>query len=154
MEFEKPMGRLIFNIFLFLSLLSCDKKVEETLIDYVIFNESGRSVTIIPNEDANFPKTLGPITILNNEGFSERIIRNERFDRDTTFATYFGTDSITILFQNQRQITYSCLGNNNENNCLESRNILKVEPNLENRAEYTFTTADFETAVPCDGPCN
>lgn len=149
------MGRLTWHFMLAITLSinsSCDKNVNETLIDYVIFNESGFDLSIVTSDDSNFRNTKESFSIKNNEAFSEGFLRNERFDNDTTFATFLGTENVRIVFGTERTIVYSCI-DGNAVNCNDPRNILKFSADENNIAEYTFTTEDFENAMPCDGSC-
>lgn len=154
MGIKKSLGRLVKLTFILL-FISCNPEENEIWIDYVIINESGVEIRIesnpsVENLGSNEPRS--DLVLQNNEAFSERIqFTNQSSNID--FKTFFRTDNIDIIYDNNRKTSYSC-SSSEDNNCGDTRNILKFGPNSEDRAEYTFTISDFDSAILCNGNCD
>jgi hypothetical protein len=145
----------IFGIFLILiGLFSCDLNVNEEIIEYVIINDSDYLIEIIPAPATNFRDTKTKIILRRNDTYSGTRLWNERFDSGKGFRTFLGTDSVNIIFGNERKIIYSSISSNNFNNCDDSRNLLLTSPELgTKRVEYLFTNQDFDCATICPDEC-
>lgn len=151
---KKPLGIQVTIIFVIL-LGACGPDYNEELIDFVIFNESGLDIMINSNPSIGeqFPITeRPPLMIENNDTFSE-VMKISTRNASFSFQTFFGTNNIEIVYGNQRKAFFSCVSSDGNNNCSNARNILKFGPDSNNRAEYTFTISDFDSAEPFDGPC-
>lgn len=137
-------------------LISCDRNVNETLVDFIITNESGVDIEVIALEPigvGGFDKEQkARFVIEDNSTYSEKVLINERFSMCHCFSEFFQTNRVSFVFNGQRKITYICSVNSGD--CSDSRNILKFSSDANNRAEYTFTISDFDSAEPCDGTCD
>ncbi|NJB37800.1 hypothetical protein [Croceivirga sp. JEA036] len=154
MGIKKSLGFQLITIIALLS--SCGPDYNEEFIDFVIINESGVDIVLNPNPPVGeqFPNNeRSSLMIENNDAFSELMeisTRNANF----SFQTFFGTNNVEVIFGNERRTLYSCVNSDLNNNCDNPRNILTFRADSDNRAEYTFIISDFESATPCDGPCN
>lgn len=151
---KKSLGLQLITIIALVS--SCGPDYNERFIDFVIINESGVDIILNPKLPLHEPFPNDPkssLIVRNNDAFSEVMhisTRNSSF----TFRTFFGTNNIEVIFGNERRTLYSCVSSDPNNNCDNPRNILTFRADQDNRAEYTFTTSDFESAIPCDGDCD
>ncbi len=155
MGVKKSLGFKIVIVFV-LTLVSCNPDYSEKLVDFVIINESGVDIRI--NSKPPIIETFSgnertPLVIENNSAFSELIEISTRY-ADFSFDTFFRTDNIEVIFNNNRKILFSCASSDENNNCSNQRNILKFIPDSNNRNEYTFTVSDFDASELCDGNCN
>ena len=145
----------IFGLFLILNGFSaCDRNVNEELIEYVITNESDYDIQVIPIASQNYRNPKSQFSINSNEMFSESRLWNERFDNGQGFSTFLATDSVKIIFDNQRTIIYSKNAGNGLSNCDDLRNLLYTSPeNGNNQVEFIFTNNDFDCAIICQDGC-
>lgn len=157
MGIKKPLGRLsVIASIVFGIVFGCDPKPNEALIDYIIFNESGADIRIVSNPPTSLFQSgdeRETIEIENEGAYSQNVFVSAE-NSEFSFLTFFGTDNINIYFNNERFIFFNCPSSGENGNCSDARNILKFIPDGNNRAEYTFTISDFESATPCDGHCD
>lgn len=150
---KKSMG-LSLIIFLFL-IISCDRNPNITTYEFTIFNNSGVEIVLKPNSSNAEAIFIGVANF-----FTKKVDVSERDNNSRTFnsfqnAIFESSDSITIIFNNSRKLTYVCsILNDNDARCNDPRNILsKIADNDSFKIQYTFTVEDFNNATPCNGPC-
>jgi hypothetical protein len=148
MKYNPPDFKKFGILLVLVVFLACDRNVNEELIEYVIANDSDYDIQVIPIASNNFRNPKNQFSISSNDIFSENRLWNARFDNSQGFSTFLATDSVKILFDNQRQIIYSTNANNGLSSCDDSRNLLKILPeNGNNRVEFIFTNNDFDCAI-------
>ena len=148
------MKKLICWIaFLCGATISCDRKEYNITTKFEIINQSGKDIVIYTHD---IPEST--ITINDSETFSDQIITSSRYGTEN-FSDLFDSDSVKIVYENQKYKIYKCLLYKNGEGCNEDRNILSFldyEESGDNvyLLRYTFTEEDYLNAEFCNEECD
>ena len=140
-------------VFLCGIIISCDHNEYSVTTNFEIINQSGKDIIIYSYNIFDLEST---ITINDSETFSDQIITSSR-DGTRSFLHLFDSDSIKIVYENQRYKIYKCFLREN-GGCGEERNILSFldyEESGDNvyLLRYTFTEEDYQNAEFCNEEC-
>ena len=138
------INRKLYLLFIFVLSVSCTVESRE-FAEYIITNDLERSVELRFYRGGDLIND-SPIVSIDGKG---EIIRKSKTDfaRVSPFHV-FGTDSISIIFNNERA---------EQHILFDSLSILNQESYQglgKGLYEYTITQENYDNAIPCDGTCN
>jgi len=158
----KNTNNLLVLICAFWCIISCDIVNEQsTEADFTIINSTNVPIHLFfINPEFDFvvsDELLNPND--SYEGFMVESSVGGIFDDPEFFVNSFPGDSIRIIFNNERIISYHIIYDDEDSFFYSqpiNRNIFRVG-NYEDLGDedflYTITQEDFDNATPCDGPC-
>lgn len=151
---KKSMG-LSLIIFIFL-IISCDKNQNIATFNFTIYNDTGVNIVLKPSSSKS-----EEIIINTGNFYNQKIEVAERFNNSREFNNFknsiFKTsERLVVVFDGDRKLVFECQGfDDNGLGCNEPDNILTtIAPENSLEVTYTFTTDDFNNAIPCNGNCD
>ena len=142
------MKSLLFLMIVVLMLSCGTDRGEEVTYNYLVKNESGKSIKI--KSFQNYPNN---ITVINTQNVSIPItgilqLRVKRGPGESyNFTNFFNGDSIVVIFDNLKKIELSTKDLTN------TRNPLNVTLYSKPNETFIFNVEDYNSAIPCVGFC-
>ncbi|TVZ25915.1 hypothetical protein JM83_0856 [Gillisia sp. Hel_I_86] len=150
---------VIFNLLLLLTVGCSDRSDKPVTYRFEIINESGGDIKIKSYNSAFAPILVKEIKIQDGGLYKENFL-SRKSGRSYLFSDVFNADSLKIIYRDRRIASFYCYNifSNQEEGCDEENNILAVVEDYSSDEDvilrrYTFTTENYENAMPCDGDC-
>ncbi|KQM37456.1 hypothetical protein [Chryseobacterium sp. Leaf201] len=140
----------ILSIFTFVFIFSCGEPTDQNEIQKITstyINNTNTSVKIINYKNS---KKFERIIMLNKS----LVQKNLEGSDEIPDSIIYRSDSAKVIFGNQKISKFKKFDNSNYN-FLDGKNYNTNFPSTGSTEQtYTFTAADVNNAVPCNGSCN